>query len=59
MILIPDCMNTPVQLQATGADTLFMVYHPTYLSCTSCTNPVSTPLDNIEYYVQGNYNLWL
>jgi gliding motility-associated-like protein len=51
-----DCMGVPVQLQATGADTYIWSTQSTltYLSCTNCSNPISTPADNIKYYVQGS-----
>jgi len=47
------CMNAPLQLQATGADSY--TWSPsTYLSCTNCANPVATPADTISYFVTGS-----
>jgi len=46
------CLKTPIQLQATGADN-YTWSPPTYLSCTNCSNPISTPITDIIYYVKG------
>ena len=49
------CVNTPVTLRATGADT-YRWLPPTnsQLSCTNCANPVATLASPSErYYVQG------
>ncbi|MBI2729593.1 MAG: PKD domain-containing protein [Sphingobacteriales bacterium] len=46
------CLGNSFTLQPTGGATY--VWSPaTYLSCTSCTSPVSTPSNNIRYYVTG------
>src|SRR5690606_16385383 len=52
---VPDrevCEGAPTQLLATGGDT-YLWSPGTYLSCTACANPVSTPSQGITYVVEG------
>lgn len=46
------CLNNTAQLNGVGADT-YAWYPSDHLSCTSCANPVASPVDNIVYYVKG------
>ena len=46
------CLGSSFTLQPTGGAT-YSWSPSSYLSCTNCTNPVSTPTDNITYYVTG------
>lgn len=46
------CLGNNFTLQPSGGASY--VWSPAnYLSCTNCANPVSTPSDNIKYYVTG------
>lgn len=46
------CLGNNFTLQPTGGANY--TWSPaTYLSCTNCANPVSTPTNNITYYVTG------
>jgi gliding motility-associated-like protein len=46
------CLGKPVQLAATGA--VQYSWTPVdHLSCTNCSNPVSQPIDSIQYKVKG------
>lgn len=46
------CLGNSSQLTVTGA-AQYSWNPSTWLSCTNCPNPVSTPLDTIKYVVQG------
>jgi len=46
------CLNTSVQLQATGAD-LYEWLPAAFLSCTNCSTPSATPTDSRTYFVKG------
>ncbi len=47
------CLGQSVQLNATGADSY--VWSPaSFLSCTTCANPVASPIDTMMYYVTGS-----
>ena len=46
------CLGNNFTLNPTGGATY--VWSPsTYLSCTNCSNPISTPTNTIKYYVTG------
>ncbi len=46
------CLGRQVQLNASGADQF--TWNPaTFLSCTTCPNPIANPTDTIEYIVKG------
>ncbi|MBA2562610.1 MAG: PKD domain-containing protein, partial [Chitinophagaceae bacterium] len=47
------CLGTPLQLQASGANTYQWLVPSDNLSCTSCAAPVTTTPDNITYVVKG------
>ncbi|MEP7163615.1 MAG: PKD domain-containing protein [Ferruginibacter sp.] len=46
------CLGRPVQLSAIGG-AQYSWSPGNLLSCTNCSNPVSTPVDSIQYIVQG------
>ncbi|MBI1780818.1 MAG: PKD domain-containing protein [Sphingobacteriales bacterium] len=47
------CLGSNLMLQPSGANN-YNWYPSTYLSCTNCQNPVTTPTDNIQYIVTGS-----
>ncbi|RTL60297.1 MAG: PKD domain-containing protein [Sphingobacteriales bacterium] len=46
------CLGSSITLQPAGA-AVYTWSPATYLTCTNCNNPVSTPKGNITYYVTG------
>lgn len=46
------CLGNNFTLQPSGGAT-YSWSPATYLNCSNCTNPVSTPINNIKYYVTG------
>jgi gliding motility-associated-like protein len=47
------CLGNSLTLQPSGADSYTWTQNAS-LSCTSCTNPVATPVNGTRYYVNGS-----